>query len=754
MQTPQRILVIDDNEAIHEDFRKVLLHQDSNVPDAAAAFFGKQHIESTTQQAELSFASQGQDGLKLVQEAIEEDRPFAVAFVDMRMPPGWDGLKTIEEIWKVDSDIQVVICTAYTDNTWKEINDRLKHLDQLLIIKKPFDNSEIRQAASALAEKWKKTQKARAQRATLQNLVNERTTSLREAELTLRERNEHLELAATIANLGYWTYDIEADHLSWSGNLWELHEASQDDFVPTLDSFVDLYHPADRQQIKKSLDDVVARGIEVEFKAAIVRSNGHLRHLQSKIVASPVEDGGAQYLFGITQDVSEFENALLAIKHTALHDPLTELPNRVMFQERLGAALRQTQTSGCGTAIVLIDVDHFKEINDSFGHPAGDQVLRRFASRISESVGPGDTVARLGGDEFAIVMSDADLPGSASRLVSRFFDKLSEPVDVDGQSIYVSASAGISVAPFDGIEAGGLLKNADLALYQAKQQGRATFRFFELEMDSNLRRRRKTEAELRRAIARNELQLFYQPLVDAESRQLTCLEALIRWNHPERGVVPPVEFIPLAEESGLIVPIGAWVLRQACMDAATWPSHVSVAVNVSAVQFDHDSLLTNVMSALAASGLDPKRLELEITETVFMRDTEDNLAVLRTLKDQGVRIVMDDFGVGYSSLSYLRSFPFDKLKLDQSFVRDAIQNDDSRAIVAAVAGLGANLGMVTTAEGVEEEVHLQQVVSDGYSQLQGYLFGKPMPHSQIESKWLSDGDQNIEVAAQTMGGES
>lgn len=732
-----RILIVDDNEAIHEDFRKVLLQEQEEVPAAAAAFFGSAKVVETEPQIELSFATQGEQGLRLVERALADKRPFSVAFVDMRMPPGWDGLKTIQEIWKVDPDLQVVICTAYTDHSWKEICDELGHTDQLLIIKKPFDTTEIRQAATALLEKWKLTQISRGQQRNLRRLLTERTSSLREAELTIRERNQHLELAASIANLGHWTYDIAQQKMLWSSNVFQLHGVSEGDFEPGIEEYISLYHLADQDRIRDGLEKAL-EGESTEFKAATVKPDGTLQHLQTRIVPSSQMNGTPGVLFGITQDVSDFENALLTIKHTALHDPLTELPNRVLFQERLAIALRRSQTSGRGTAIILVDVDNFKEINDTFGHPAGDQALRRLAARLESCTDPGDTIARLGGDEFAVVLPDAALPGHASTFINKLFELMAEPVEVAGHSIPMRISAGIAMAPFDGNESGSLLKNADLALYRAKQEGRARFRFFEIQMDITLRARRKTEAALRRAILENQFELFYQPLIDTSSRQLTGFEALLRWNHPERGLVPPLDFIPVAEESGLIVQIGDWVLRQACADAANWPSDVSVAVNVSAIQFEQDSLLTSVVNALETSGLEPGRLEIEITETVLIHNNEQNLAMLHAIRDLGVRIAMDDFGVGYSSLSYLRNFPFDKLKLDRSFVRDAVDNEDSRAIVNAVAKLGASLGMVTTAEGVEDESHLQLAQSDGYSQLQGFLFGTPMPCGKIEEIWFQE----------------
>ena len=430
------------------------------------------------------------------------------------------------------------------------------------------------------------------------------------------------------------------------------------------------------------------------------------------------------------EDITERRRTEARIEHMARHDALTDLPNRVLLREDLEQHLGRVRRSE-PLAVLCLDLDHFKAVNDSLGHPVGDALLQAAASRIRTCVGEADTVARLGGDEFAILQVGAEQPNSATSLAQRLVQTLGQPFDLHGHQVVIGTSIGIALAPFDGNDPDQLLKNADMGLYRAKADGRGTFRFFEPEMDAKMKVRRALEVDLRKALADGEFELFYQPIVNLEQNELSGFEALLRWHHPQRGLVSPAEFIPLAEEIGLIIPIGEWALRKACTDAKLWPDPIMVAVNLSPVQFKSKNLVSTIVSALANSGLPPKRLEVEITETVLIQDNDATLAVLHQLRDLGVRISMDDFGTGYSSLSYLRRFPFDKIKIDRSFIRDLAKRDDSRSIVRAVTGLGSSLGMVTTAEGVETEEQLRLLRAEGCTQVQGYLFSPPKPLREI-----------------------
>jgi diguanylate cyclase (GGDEF)-like protein/PAS domain S-box-containing protein len=438
------------------------------------------------------------------------------------------------------------------------------------------------------------------------------------------------------------------------------------------------------------------------------------------------------------EDITDRQRAEDRIVHMARHDALTDLPNRIMLRERLEYELKQVKRGGC-LAMLCLDLDHFKGVNDTLGHPIGDELLKVVAERLRRCARDSDTVARLGGDEFAIIMTGIEGPSDAVALAKRIRDTVSKPYHLDGHQILADISTGISLAPFDAVEPDLLLKNADMALYGAKADGRGTYRFFEPEMDARMKARRELEMGLRQALANAEFELYYQPLVNLQSKEITAFEALLRWNHPTRGLVSPADFVPIAEETGLIVPLGEWVLRQACQESVKWPAHIKVAVNLSPTQIKSRNLAETVMSALKGSGMSPNRLQLEITESVLMQNTFNTLSTLQKLRALGVQIALDDFGTGYSSLSYLRSFPFDKIKIDRSFIQDLMKGAEPLAIVHAIAGLAKNLNMISTAEGVETTQQLETLLSVGCIEMQGYLFSKPLPAAEIASIFLNNG---------------
>jgi diguanylate cyclase (GGDEF)-like protein len=439
-----------------------------------------------------------------------------------------------------------------------------------------------------------------------------------------------------------------------------------------------------------------------------------------------MRDGG---WVAVHEDITERRRAEARIAHLARHDLLTNLPNRVLFREHLDKAfltLKREQLF----AVLCLDLDRFKQVNDTLGHAFGDELLKAVADRLRGCAKEGDVIARLGGDEFAIVQAAVERPEQCSELASRIIEVLSETYDIDGKHVDIGTSVGIAVAPADGANPDQLLSNADMALYLAKGDGGGTHRFFEAEMDKRLQARRSLELDMRSAIANGEFELYYQPIVHLETKRITGFEALLRWNHPLHGLVSPLNFISLAEETGLILPLGEWVLRTACRQAANWPEPIDVSINLSPAQFKSRNLVQIVLSALAASGLSPKRAVLEITESVFLQNEAGVVATLHQLRELGVRIAMDDFGTGYSSLSYLRSFPFDRIKIDRSFVRDMLHRDDCRAIVGAVADLAHKLNMTTVVEGVETQAQFDMVTALGCDEGQGYFFGYPVPESE------------------------
>ncbi len=445
------------------------------------------------------------------------------------------------------------------------------------------------------------------------------------------------------------------------------------------------------------------------------------------VVHRPISGGG---WVATHEDITARVRAEAEVSHMALHDALTKLPNRIFFREELESQLAHLARDQ-KFAVLCLDLDTFKSVNDTLGHSLGDKLLSQVADRLRNCLREGDSVARLGGDEFAILQASIAQPAETTSLMTRIIEMIGAPFDLDGHQVVVGVSIGVALAPTDSADPDQILKLADMALYRAKAEGRGTYRFFEPEMDARMQARRALELDLRKAIIKGEFELHYQPMVNLETEKISGFEALIRWNHPERGIVMPADFISLAEETALIVPIGEWVLRQACAEAAKWPSHINIAVNLSPAQFRSGNIAEIVLNALARSGLPAGRLELEITESVLLLSSESTLNTLHQLRTMGVQISMDDFGTGYSSLSYLRSFPFDKIKIDRSFIHDLSSSSDSMAIVRAVAGLGTSLGMKTTGEGVETREELDYLRREGCTEAQGYLFSKARPANEV-----------------------
>jgi diguanylate cyclase (GGDEF)-like protein len=450
------------------------------------------------------------------------------------------------------------------------------------------------------------------------------------------------------------------------------------------------------------------------------------------IMSKPMPGGG---WLATHEDITERQRAEARIAHMARHDALTDLPNRTLLRERLDYELKRSKRGQC-LAVLCLDLDHFKSVNDTLGHPIGDELLKVVAERLRRCTREHDTIARLGGDEFAIIMTAMDQPTDAAALARRIRDSITKPYELDGHQIVADISIGISVAPLDATEPDQLLKNADMALYGAKADGRGAYRFFEAEMDAKMQQRRELEMDLRKALVNGEFELYYQPLVDLQSNEITGFEALIRWNHPVRGLISPAAFVPIAEETGLIIPLGEWVIRKACDETAAWPGDVKVAVNLSPSQLKSRDLVQIVVSALANSGMAATRLQLEITESVLMQNTFSTLATLHQLRELGVQIAMDDFGTGYSSLSYLRSFPFDKIKIDRSFINDLSNGAEPLAIVRAIASLAKSLSMISTAEGVETQQQLEKLQAVGCTEMQGYIFSQARPAEEIVRLFL------------------
>ena len=538
--------------------------------------------------------------------------------------------------------------------------------------------------------------------------------------------------------------------------MW-VFDAETKDFISVNDAAVQHYGFSRAAFLRMKLheiwpeDEWDSHAKALERVGDTYQSSRNWRHLRADGSEIEVLTFGRRVTFNdrdgylvAVADITERRKAEARIAYMAHHDGLTDLPNREYFQDRLKQAL--DQAAGKRVGVLYIDLDLFNNINDSFGHPSGDRLLKEVAERLATAVRGANLAARLGGDEFAVILAADVSPNEASACATLLIDMLKAPYDIDGQEMVIGASIGIALSPGDGVTSEELMRNADMALYRAKSDGGGVHHFFEREMDLQAQKRRDMELDLRRAFANGEFELHYQPLVSIASDRISGFESLLRWRHPDKGMISPAEFIPVAEDIGLISQLGEWVLREACAEAVKWPSDVKVAVNLSPAQFRSRNLVQVVISALAQSGLSPKRLELEITESIFLAETDANLAILHQLRELGVSISMDDFGTGYSSLSYLRSFPFDKIKIDRSFVKDLAQRPDCGAIVRAISGLGRSLNITTTAEGVETEDQLDWLRAEGCNEVQGFLFSAARPAAEI-AKLLAEFGERASRAA-------
>jgi diguanylate cyclase (GGDEF)-like protein len=628
----RRILIVDDNAAIHVDFRKVLGPQAEHSAQAAldvleANLFGETVAAAARPNFEIDSAHQGQQGVTMAQQALVEGRPYAMAFVDMRMPPGWDGLKTIERLWAADPDVQVVICSAHTDYDWTEVVERLGHSDKLLVLRKPAEPIEVLQCATALSRKWENDR-----------LVKDHVLGLEEV-ITAR-----------------------------------------------------------------------TRGLEA--------ANQQLRHL-------------------------------------ATHDALTGLPNRVLLDDRLQQAIAHAGRDMRSFAVLVCDLDRFKLINDSLGHRAGDELLQEVARRLSAVVRTADTVARFGGDEFVLIGTSIADDEEAADLAARVMHVLQAPVRIAAIDIHTSPSIGIAIYPDDGETVQALLAHADAAMYFAKQNGRGNFRRYVAGMHAGTEDRVQLESDLYAAVTGKQFELYYQPKVDTQTGEVRSAEALIRWVHPTRGVVSPAEFIPLAEECGLIGAIGGWVIREACRQARAWQIDgvptLRVSVNLSASQFRDSGLVESIRRALDDAGLQARYLEVELTESAVMSDPEQSIAILEQLSAMGVLVSVDDFGTGYSSMSYLRRFPIDKLKIDRVFINEIVSRPEDASIVRAIVSLAHSLRLKVVAEGVETPAQLDFLKTTGCDEYQGYHFSRPLPAAEFERLIRSHADEDLseEDAART-----
>jgi diguanylate cyclase (GGDEF)-like protein/PAS domain S-box-containing protein len=580
-------------------------------------------------------------------------------------------------------------------------------------------------------------------------------TERKEAEETLRRSEASLTEAQRIARLGNWEWDVRTGEVWWSDEVYRIYGYRPGEFTPSLERLMDIVHPDDRQLLKENIDSALSENKPYDFEHRIVRPDGETRwvHRRARVIRN--EEGEPLKMVGTVHDVTERKALEEQLEHQALHDPLTNLANRTLFLDRLEHALAQATRREGNVAVMFMDLDDFKVINDSLGHEAGDQLLREIAGRLQACLRPGDTIARLGGDEFGMLLEDIRNVNEATQIAERIAEELRAPIDLKVRDVLVTASIGIAFRSSARDKPSDLLRNADLALYRAKEKGKAHYQLFDATMSTRVLKRLELGSDLRRAMERGELSVCYQPIVllngnrqqhlrftgsraivapttPRVTQRIIGMEALVRWGHPKRGLLLPSEFIPIAEETGLIIPIGRWVLEEACRQARAWQEQhpadppLVICVNLSARQFQRSDLAKEVAEVLRETGLEQRYLELEITESVVMEDAQSTISTLRELKDLGVGLMIDDFGTGYSSLSYLKRFPIDFLKIDRSFVERLTKDPEDAVIVSGIITLAHTLGMQVIAEGVESAEQLAQLRGLGCDLAQGNYFSEPL----------------------------
>lgn len=615
-----KILIIDDNPAIHFDFHKILTTRKSTTTlnTLNQLLFGDK-LEEDLKKSEspindipafqIDYASQGEEGISYIQKALDLGEPFALAFVDIRMPPGIDGIETIKRIWALDKEMQIVICTAYSDYTWEETIEELGLNDNLLILKKPFDSIAVRQLACSLTKKWRLMQESKNREKILETTVKERTDSL--------------------------------------------------------------------------------------------------------------------------------QKTLTTLEYQSTHDSLTKLPNRALLMDRIKQEIARAKRHQSMFAVLFIDLDRFKLINDSFNHESGDLLLKLIAERLSNTIREEDTIARLSGDEFIFISVSTDVHKieQIGYIAKKILDTINESLNIANRDIIISASLGISIYPQDGSTAEDLLRNADLAMYRAKALGGNQFQLYTVEMQEKCLLRLEKESELRRGLIKNEFFLEYQPKYDIQNKKLIGVEALVRWRHPKKNILLPMDFIPLAEETGLIVPIGEWIIKTACQQNKTWQNKgiqpFPVAVNITTKQFMQPNFISMIKNILETTKLDPKYLEVEVTENVII-NTVNVIDSINELKKLGISIVLDDFGAGNSGFNYLNKLPIDQLKIDQSFIQNISHNHSDEMILQAIIDMAKNLNLDVVAEGVETSNQLKYLKSHDCYKFQGFYFNKPMSAEKLE----------------------
>ncbi|PZW91177.1 PAS domain S-box-containing protein/diguanylate cyclase (GGDEF)-like protein [Pseudomonas sp. 478] len=728
-RTNRRILIVDDTASIHADFAKILSPpsiDDDSLISAENALFGTPAALSL-QSFVLDSAFQGLEALDKVETALANDMPYAMAFIDMRMPPGWDGLETIERLWQVDPKLQVALCTAYSDYSWEDIDERLELGDRLLILKKPFDAIEIRQMASALTAKWQMTEDAELKMSLLEQAVEERTRELSDANIIVQN-------SPTIL------YRLRGEPsfplMYISHNITKYgHVAAK--LVTSTNWAQELIHPDDQTKVDTAMARVLDRhaaGASIEFRMRT--GEGAWRWVENRYIPVRDDEGRLLEVEGIIIDITERKLAEEKIALLARTDGLTGLANRATLIERLHQAFASARRGAAPFAMFYLDLDHFKRINDTLGHPVGDLLLQEVARRIKDCVRENDVVARLGGDEFAILQLDVGDPTQSAALAAKIRDTLVLPYSLAGNDVRVSVSIGISSCTPESTSADSLLTQADMALYRSKEKGRNQYHFHSEEINQEVVERMTIASDLRTAIEHEELELHYWPEVDLTSGKILGMEAQVSWNHPERGLLEAPAFLPAAEKTGTIVALGHWVLDRACRQMRQWRDEGMappvIAIKLSLAQLKSGpELIYDVLRTTARWELCPWDLRFDVTEATLAQTKWTHNDVLPRLRELGVKIAIDDFGTEYSSFDYLKTYQVNHLKLAQAFIDTAARDPASANTLRAIINFAREVGIGIIAEGVETQEQRSSLMATGSPMnAQGYFFSKAVSSQQ------------------------
>ncbi len=725
-----KIMIIDDNPEIHHYFVKILtpVEASSHLQDLKSKVFGGlDERKRSLPQFQIDTATQGQEGFEKIKKGFEEKKPYALAFVDIRMPPGWDGIETIKRIWKVDPNIQIVICTAFSDYTWEETVEELGTTDNLLVLKKPFDVIAVRQLAAALTKKWRLMQEVRSYTESLEKNIEEKTMSLRQS------------LSLTRSTLESSTDGIVV--VNYEGNIIDYNKR-----------FVELWKIPPSVLNTKNYNLIVEYALDqIEDSGAYIQKlkeiNKNPKEIYLGLINFKDERVYEQYTQPHTLEgqaigrVWSFRDittrALLEKKLIlqATHDALTGLPNRILLFDRIQHAITEAKRNKKIVGILFFDLDRFKLVNDSLSHHAGDKLLKAVAERLKKTLRAEDTIARQGGDEFVVVVNNLKRESEIEKISKKILSTFEKPFKIANRKITVGVSAGITFYPNDGKTADTLLRNADLAMYRSKALGGNQTQLYSPKLNQENFLRLERETELQDALKKKEFFLCYQPQFDVNNNKIIAIEALIRWQHPRHGVLLPIDFIPIAEETGLIIPIGEWVLREACRQNKIWQQQglpsFRIGVNVASQQLKYRDFPKIIKNIISEAGLKPENLEVEVTENVIISNPEV-VSTINQISKLGVKIALDDFGTGNSTLSSLNKVHVDRLKIDRSFIESINVSNSDEVIIQAIIDMSHSLNYEVLAEGVETQKQLDFLKKNKCEVIQGFYFGYPLTSDEFE----------------------